>query len=131
MAVILTFAMLFDYLGCKGTKIYSDIKAACSFLCIFFVVCDKKRSKLIVEWIGGRRIGMVFSMLAPFLLMVVRVNEKKRSKLEMSKEGKKEERRKKWKRVACSFFVNGSEDFMKKRSKPGVSQVGNGARKKS
>ena len=27
----------------------------------------------------------------------------------MSKVGKKEERRKKWKRVACSFFVNGSE----------------------
>jgi hypothetical protein len=42
MAVILTFAMLFDCFGCKGTKIYSDIKAACSFLCIFFVVCDKK-----------------------------------------------------------------------------------------
>ena len=31
MAVILTFAMLFDCFGCKGTKIYSDIKAACSF----------------------------------------------------------------------------------------------------
>jgi hypothetical protein len=45
MAVILTFAMLFDCFGCKGTKIYLDIKAACSFLCIFFVVCDKKKEQ--------------------------------------------------------------------------------------